>query len=174
MTAAAADEAEQRLSNLSRAYRVNLTVLALVALFVGAFLVYSVVSLSLAQRAPAFALLGVLGLTARERRVLVLAECAVLGAVGSLLGLALGAALAAAALRWLAGDLGGGYFPGIAPALQLGHAGRAGLRRARHGLGAGRRLDAGTARRGAVAGAGAEGPGRRRAASARRPGPACC
>jgi putative ABC transport system permease protein len=118
VTAAAADEAEARLSNLSRAYRVNLTVLALVALFVGAFLVYSVVSLSLAQRAPAFALLGVLGLTARERRVLVLAECAVLGAVGSLFGLALGAALAAAALRWLAGDLGGGYFPGIAPALR--------------------------------------------------------
>jgi putative ABC transport system permease protein len=118
VTAAAADDAEQRLSNLSRAYRVNLTVLALVALFVGAFLVYSVVSLSLAQRAPAFALLGLLGLTARERRVLVLAECAVLGAVGSLLGLAGGAALAAAALRWLAGDLGGGYFPGIAPALR--------------------------------------------------------
>ena len=118
VVAAAADDAEQRLSNLSRAYRVNLTVLALVALFVGAFLVYSVVSLSLAQRAPAFALLGVLGLTARERRMLVLAECAVLGAVGSVIGLALGAALAAAALRWLAGDLGGGYFPGIAPALR--------------------------------------------------------
>jgi putative ABC transport system permease protein len=118
VTAAAADEAQARLSNLSRAYRVNLTVLALVALFVGAFLVYSVVSLSLAQRAPAFALLGVLGLTARERRVLVLAECAVLGALGSLFGLALGSALAAAALRWLAGDLGGGYFPGIAPSLR--------------------------------------------------------
>jgi putative ABC transport system permease protein len=118
VTPAAADAAEQRLSNLSRAYRVNLTVLALVALFVGAFLVYSVVALSLAQRAPAFALLGVLGLTARERRTLVLAECAVLGGAGSLLGLALGAALAAAALRWLAGDLGGGYFPGIAPALR--------------------------------------------------------
>ena len=113
-----ADEAEQRVSNLSRAYRVNLTVLALVALFVGAFLVYSVVALSVAQRTPAFALLGVLGLTARERRRLVLAECGLIGATGSALGLALGAALAALALRWLAGDLGGGYFPGIAPALQ--------------------------------------------------------
>jgi putative ABC transport system permease protein len=113
-----ADEAEQRLSNLSRAYRVNLTVLALVALFVGAFLVFSVVSLSLAQRMPAFALLGVLGLTARERRTLVLGECAALGLAGSLLGLLLGALLAAVALRWLAGDLGGGYFPGIAPALR--------------------------------------------------------
>jgi putative ABC transport system permease protein len=114
-----ADDAEQRMSNLSRAYRVNLTVLALVALFVGAFLVFSVVSLSLAQRLPAFALLGVLGLTARERRALVLGECALLGLVGSLVGLFLGALLATLALRWLAGDLGGGFFPGIAPALHI-------------------------------------------------------
>ena len=58
---AAADEAEQRVSQLSRAYRVNLTVLALVALFTGAFLVFSVLALSVAQRASAFALLAVLG-----------------------------------------------------------------------------------------------------------------
>ena len=120
VAAVAADDAEQRVSNLSRAYRVNLTVLALVALFVGAFLVFSVVSLSVAQRTPTFALLGVLGLTARQRRSWVLAECALLGAVGSVLGLAAGAGLAAAALRLLAGDLGGGYFPGIAPPLQVG------------------------------------------------------
>ena len=119
VVAVAADEAEARVSNLSRAYRVNLTVLALVALFVGAFLVFSVVSLSVAQRTPGFALLGVLGMTARERRMLVLAECAAVGAVGSAIGLALGAAMAAAALRLLSGDLGGGYFPGIAPALAL-------------------------------------------------------
>jgi putative ABC transport system permease protein len=122
-----ADEAEQRVSNLSRAYRVNLTVLALVALFVGAFLVYSVVALSVAQRTPQFALLGVLGLTAFERRALVLAECAALGAAGSVLGLLFGAALAALALRWLAGDLGGGYFPGIVPALYVDALGATGF-----------------------------------------------
>jgi putative ABC transport system permease protein len=118
--AAAPDEAEQRLSKLSRAYRVNLTVLALVALFVGAFLVFSVVSLSVAQRTPSFALLGVLGMTAAQRQRWVLMECAVVGAVGSAIGLLMGAGLAAAALRLLAGDLGGGYFPGIAPRLQIG------------------------------------------------------
>ncbi|HEY6136020.1 MAG TPA: ABC transporter permease, partial [Rubrivivax sp.] len=122
-----ADEAEQRVSNLSRAYRVNLTVLALVALFVGAFLVFSVVSLSVAQRTPALALLGVLGLTATERRTLVLGECAAIGAVGSVIGLMLGTVMAAGALRWLAGDLGGGYFPGIVPALQLDPVGIAGF-----------------------------------------------
>ncbi len=120
VTAASPGADEQQVSNLSRAYRVNLTVLALVALFVGAFLVFSVVSLSVAQRTPSLALLGVLGLSARQRRGLVLAECAVLGAAGALLGLLAGAAMAAAALRWLAGDLGGGYFPGIAPRLQVG------------------------------------------------------
>lgn len=116
----AADDAEQRVSNVSRAYRVNLTVLAGVALFVGAFLVYSVVSLAVAQRTPAFALLGVLGFTAGQRRTLVLGECALLGAAGSALGLLMGGALAVAALRSLAGDLGGGYFPGITPSVHIG------------------------------------------------------
>ena len=117
--AAAPDEAAQRVSNVSRAYRVNLTVLALVALFTGAFLVFSILSLSVAKRAPQLALLGVLGLSGTERLALVLAESALLGLLGSALGLALGTALAALALRLLAGDLGGGYFPGVAPQLQF-------------------------------------------------------
>jgi len=119
LRAASPDEAAQRVSNLSRAYRVNLTVLALVALFTGAFLVFSILSLSVAKRQPQLALLGVLGLSGRERLGLVLAESALLGAVGSALGLVLGTTLAALALRLLAGDLGGGYFPGVAPALQF-------------------------------------------------------
>ncbi|MCH8181231.1 MAG: ABC transporter permease [Proteobacteria bacterium] len=113
-----AEEASQRLSNMSRAYRVNLTVLALVALFTGAFLVFSIQSLTVAKRLPQLALLGVLGLSARERLRLVLAESACLGLLGSVLGLAAGTGLAALALRMLAGDLGGGYFPGITPRLQ--------------------------------------------------------
>jgi putative ABC transport system permease protein len=112
------DQAAQRVSNVSRAYRVNLTVLALVALFTGAFLVFSVMSLSVAKRVPQLALLGVLGLDARQRLRLVLAEAAVLGSLGSALGLALGTGLAASALALLSGDLGGGYFPGVTPRLQ--------------------------------------------------------
>jgi putative ABC transport system permease protein len=111
-------QSEQRVSNLSRAYRVNLTVLALVALFVGAFLVFSVVSLSVAQRTPSLALLGVLGLSPLRQQQGVLLECAAVGAVGSALGLLVGAGLAQAALQLLAGDLGGGYFPGVTPRLQ--------------------------------------------------------
>ena len=110
-------QAGERADNLSRAYRVNLTVLALVALFTGGFLVFSVLSLSVARRQQQIALLGVLGLSAPERLRLVLAESALLGLVGSALGVALGTGLAVAALRLLGGDLGGGYFSGAAPAL---------------------------------------------------------
>ncbi len=117
--AASPGEAGERVSNVSRAYRVNLTVLALVAMFTGAFLVFSILALSVAQRAQALALLAVLGLAARQRRALVLAESALLGALGSVLGIALGTALAWIALRLFGGDLGGGYFPGVAPALRF-------------------------------------------------------
>ena len=111
-------DAALRVSNLSRAYRVNLTVLALVALFTGAFLVFSVLSLSVTQRVQQFALLGVLGLTAPARLRLVLLESLVLGLAGSVAGIALGSGLAALALGLLGGDLGGGYFSGVAPTLQ--------------------------------------------------------
>jgi len=119
MSVAEPGDSAERVSNLSRAYRVNLTVLALVALFTAAFLVFSVLALSVAKRAQQFALLGVLGLTPRERLQLVLLESGALGAAGSLAGLALGTALAALALRLLAGDLGGGYFPGVRPTLHF-------------------------------------------------------
>jgi putative ABC transport system permease protein len=118
VTATEPSDAAQRVSHLSRAYRVNLTVLALVALFTGAFLVFSVLSLSVARRTRQLALLGVLGLTARQRLWLVVIESLILGLVGSVAGIAFGTGLAALALHLLGGDLGGGYFAGVAPRLQ--------------------------------------------------------
>ncbi len=114
---AAPEAAQMQLSDLSRAYRVNLGVLALIALFTGSFLVFSVLSLSVAKRSQQFALLGVLGLPARQRLALVLWESVFLGLLGSLLGLALGSALAALALQLLGGDLGGGFFAASNPNL---------------------------------------------------------
>ena len=112
-----ASDDQQRVGEMSRAYRVNLTVLALVALFTGAFLVFSVLALSVAQRAPQFALLAVLGATPHQRMALVLLEALALGLIGSLAGIALGTALAWLALNVLGGDLGGGFFAGVQPAL---------------------------------------------------------
>ncbi len=118
ITVAEPGDTMAQVSQLSRAYRVNLSVLALVALFTGAFLVFSVLSLSVAKRGQQLALLGVLGLSGRDRLALVVWESLALGLAGSVAGIALGTALAALALRLLGGDLGGGYFAGVAPALQ--------------------------------------------------------
>ena len=112
------EDAGERTDQLSRAYRVNMTVLSLVALFTGAFLVYSVLTLAVAKRAQQLALLGVLGLSKQQRLKLVLLEATVLGLFGAALGIALGTALAALGLRALGGDLGGGYFSGAVPPLQ--------------------------------------------------------
>ena len=116
--AAAPDEAALRMARLSQSYRVNLSVLSLVALFTGGFLVFSVQSLAVAKRIPQLALLGVLGMSGRQRRTLVWTDSLAVGAIGGVAGLALGTALAAAALRALGGDLGNGTLGGSAPHLQ--------------------------------------------------------
>lgn len=115
VTDAASDQ--RGAQNLSRAYRVNLNMLALMALLTGGFLVYSAQSLSVARRRGQFALLRVLGLGRRALLGQILAEGAVLGLAGGLLGLALGAGLARTALALFGGDLGGGYFEGATPRL---------------------------------------------------------
>ncbi|WP_017668315.1 ABC transporter permease [Sandarakinorhabdus sp. AAP62] len=107
----ATPEAEaSRADALSRAYRVNLGMLALVALLTGGFLVWSAQALSVARRRPQFALLGVLGLPRAGLVRQLLAEGLLLGLVGAALGVALGHGLAALVVDRFGGDLGGGYF----------------------------------------------------------------
>lgn len=95
---------------LSRAYRVNLDMLALVALLTGGFLVFSAQSLSVARRLRAFALIRTLGLPRDGIIATVALEGLAIGVIGSGLGLLLGYALAYAALTKFGGDLGAGYF----------------------------------------------------------------
>jgi len=106
-------------ASLSRSYRVNLNVLALVALFTGGLLVFSTQAHSVVRRRAQFALLRVLGVTRRRLLALIVAEGAVIGVVGSALGLALGFALAQIAVRWVGADLGSGYFRGVVPMLAV-------------------------------------------------------
>lgn len=106
-----------RTTNVSRAYRVNLDVLALVALLTGAFLVFATQLTAVAQRSTQFALLGVLGWSPRRRLLQILYEGLAIGFPGALLGLALGYGLALAATHFLGGDLGSGYFVDRKPAI---------------------------------------------------------
>ena len=106
-------------AGLSRSYRVNLDVLALVALFTGGLLVFSTQALSVVRRRAQFALLRVLGMTRRRLTLLIVAEGVLIGAAGSALGLVAGLAMAQFAVQWTGGDLGSGFFRGVVPSLSL-------------------------------------------------------
>jgi putative ABC transport system permease protein len=97
-----------RAVTVTRAYRVNLNMLALVSLLTGAFLVFSTQSLAVLRRRQALGLLRALGLRRGELQSALLAEGIAFGAVGALFGVLLGQALAWAVLAWLQGDLGAG------------------------------------------------------------------
>ena len=106
-TLAIAPQAERdRAATVTRAYRVNLNMLALVALWTGAFLVFSTQSLSALRRRRSFGLLRALGVTRRELELALLGEGALLGLAGSAAGIVLALACAAGLLRLLNGDLG--------------------------------------------------------------------
>lgn len=114
-----AEDRDRRMSNLSRAYRVNLSVLALVALFTGAFLVFTTIGFSVLRQQSQLALLSVLGAKRAWLFTVVLTQAAVVSAIGGLLGIGLGLAMAAILLAVLGGDLGAGFFSNTIPPLDI-------------------------------------------------------
>lgn len=97
-----------RAVSVTRAYRLNLNMLALVALFTGAFLVFSTQSLSVLRRRSSLALLRAIGVTRGQLQRALIGEGLTLGLLGALLGVSLGAIVAAVLLQLLTGDLGNG------------------------------------------------------------------
>jgi putative ABC transport system permease protein len=108
----------ERGATLTRAYRLNLDMLALVALFTGAFLVFSSQVLALLRRRVTCAVLRAMGMTRGTLAAWLIAEGALIGTAGAALGVAAGYALAHYALAMVGADLGAGYFRAIAAGLQ--------------------------------------------------------
>lgn len=108
-----------RASAASRAYRVNLDVLALVALLTGGFVVFSTQWLSVMRRRIALGLLRSLGVTRAELRLALLGETAANGLLGSALGLLIGYLLARLSLHYLGADLGNAQLATDSAALHL-------------------------------------------------------
>ena len=115
----AMQDRNKRMSLLSRAYRVNLTVLAMVALLTGGFLVSTAVHLSIVRQRAELALLGVLGASEPWLRRFVWAQGGLIGALGGLLGVVMGLLLAAILMRIVGGDLGGNYFSSAQAAMVI-------------------------------------------------------
>jgi putative ABC transport system permease protein len=106
-TVAVAPEVERgRALNVTRAYRVNLNMLALVSLLTGAFLVFSTQSLSVLRRRSALGLMRALGATRGQIEAALIGEGAIIGLAGSLIGIVIGVVFAQAALRFAGADLG--------------------------------------------------------------------
>lgn len=100
-------------AGFTRAYRVNLNVLALVALFTGGLLVFSSQSLAIVRRRSQLALLRALGVRRRELVGLLVFQGALLGSAGGLAGVAGGYGLAFVLLRLFGPNLGATYFRGV-------------------------------------------------------------
>ena len=80
---------------MTRAFRTNLTALSLLALVVGAFLIYATLSFLTVRRRPVAGMALALGLTPGQLFRAMLAEAMTLGAAGTALGLVLGHLLGA-------------------------------------------------------------------------------
>jgi putative ABC transport system permease protein len=90
------EQRAQQAEGLLAAFRLNLTALSLISLFVGMFLVYSSTQASLVRRRAEFGLLRSLGATRRQVFGLIMSEVVLLGGFGVMLGLPLGYAVAQA------------------------------------------------------------------------------
>ena len=88
-----------QVAEMTAAFRINLTALSLLALLVGVFLIYNSMTFSVVQRRAIFGILRSIGYTREQVFGLVLGEAALVGALGVVLGLALGILLGQGALR---------------------------------------------------------------------------
>lgn len=79
---------------MSRAFQINLTALSLLAVVVGAFLVFNTLSFLGVRRRPSIGVLRAMGVQRGEIRAQMIGDALLIGAVGTLAGLALGFALA--------------------------------------------------------------------------------
>jgi len=81
------------LEQMTTAFRTNLTAMSLLAMLVGAFLVYNTMTFSVLQRRQQFAVERMLGVTGKQLFLHVLIEALVLGIIGGIIGVLLGVVL---------------------------------------------------------------------------------
>lgn len=105
-----ADERYAALREMSRAFELNLTAFSLLALVVGFFLIYNTMTFAVVQRRRLIGLLRAIGVTRRQVFTQILGEAALLGLLGTLLGLGLGVALSHVLLELVTRTINDLYF----------------------------------------------------------------
>lgn len=109
----------QSIREMTRAFYTNISVLSLLSLIVGMFLIYNTMSFLVVQRRPLIGGLRALGVTRTEIFRLVLFEAGAIGLCASVLGLAVGVVLGNAVLALIEKTLNSVYFSVSSPTLLI-------------------------------------------------------
>jgi putative ABC transport system permease protein len=89
----AAGTRSDALLQMTRAFRINLTALSLLAVLFGVFFIYNAMTFSVVQRRPLFGTMRALGVTRGQLLEVILLEALLLGAIGGAIGIGVGVAL---------------------------------------------------------------------------------
>ncbi|MCF7992516.1 MAG: ABC transporter permease [Thiohalocapsa sp.] len=98
------------LAQMTRAFHTNLTAMSLLAMLVGAFIVYNTMTFAVLQRRPLLGTLRMLGVTRSQLFALVLAEATVLALIGAVLGILAGIAVGAGLVQLVTRTINDIYF----------------------------------------------------------------
>jgi len=98
------------LEQMIRAFDLNLQALSMMALLVGAFLIYNTMTFSVVQRRSLLAILRTLGVTRGQLARNLLIEAVVIGAAGSVAGVLIGLGLSRSLVRLVARGVSDLYF----------------------------------------------------------------
>jgi putative ABC transport system permease protein len=89
----------KRVTQMLDTYQMGLNFVSVMALFVGAFLIYNAFSMTVVERTREIGMLRTVGMTKRQVMVQILTEAGMLGIVGSLLGIGAGILLSQGLIR---------------------------------------------------------------------------
>ena len=98
------------LSQMTRAFELNLQALSLLALLVGMFLIYNTMTFSVVQRLPLIGRLRALGVTKSEILFMIIREAMLIGLIGTMLGITAGIGLAQLLLGLVTQSINDLYF----------------------------------------------------------------
>jgi putative ABC transport system permease protein len=104
-----------QIERMTRAFRLNVSILSVVALLVGLFLVYNTVSFAVLRRRREIGILRSLGLSSAGIMWLLLAEVVLVGIVGGVVGIGFGVALSNGVLQALAATVSNLYYQSLVP-----------------------------------------------------------
>ncbi len=110
----------QTVEQMTRAFEFNLQALSMLALLVGMFLIYNTITFSVVQRRPVIGRFRALGVQKSEILALILKEALLIGALGTVAGIAAGILLAQVLVKLVTQSINDLYFVLNVQALAIG------------------------------------------------------